>query len=300
MGVEKKDASSYGCRDRLGMILVQPTAARGGAVVGAARAPTALGGRGGGAGGAAARVTRPLRAPDRPQPQQQHHHQPGCRLLLRRTTLVSAVAASPSRSPPPAFLAAADAVSSPPLPAPRRRRRSPLPPAHASSSSASAAAGGDDDASAPKQPPPPAKLVLGPLERRVAQASRALTMAFPVWVLAAAYLGAKNPPLFAWVSDGGITLSLAACMLGMGLTLTFAEIAAVFTQRPQLLALGMALQYTVLPVVGWAISRYWGLARPLAVGVALVSCMPGGTASNIIALIAKGDMVSSAVEGLID
>jgi len=118
-------------------------------------------------------------------------------------------------------------------------------------------------------------------------------MAFPVWVLAAAWLGVAHPPAFTWVTDGGVTLALAACMLGMGLTLTFAEIAAVFTRRPHLLLLGMALQYTVLPVVGWAISRHWGLARPLAVGVALVSCMPGGTASNIIALIAKGDMVSA-------
>ena len=37
--------------------------------------------------------------------------------------------------------------------------------------------------------------------------------------------------------------------------------------------------------------RRWGLAKSLAVGVALVSCMPGGTASNIVAYIAKGDMV---------
>jgi bile acid:Na+ symporter, BASS family len=116
-------------------------------------------------------------------------------------------------------------------------------------------------------------------------------MAFPAWVLAAAYLGAQSPALFSWVSDAGVTAALAACMLGMGLTLTFGEIAAVFTRRPQLLLLGMALQYTVLPCVGWLISRYWGLAPPLAVGVALVSCMPGGTASNIVALIAKGDMV---------
>jgi BASS family bile acid:Na+ symporter len=159
-----------------------------------------------------------------------------------------------------------------------------MPPPRASSSSA---AGGAGDSSSP----PP--LQLGPLERRVAQLCRALTMAFPAWVLAAAYLGVTHPPLFTWVSNDGITLSLAACMLGMGLTLTFSEIAAVFTQRPQLLALGMVLQYTVLPVVGWAISQFWGLARPLAIGVALVSCMPGGTASNIIALIAKGDMVRS-------
>ncbi len=41
------------------------------------------------------------------------------------------------------------------------------------------------------------------------------------------------------------------------------------------------------PFFGFLISRYWGLAKGLAVGVALVSCMPGGTASNIVAYIAK-------------
>lgn len=65
-------------------------------------------------------------------------------------------------------------------------------------------------------------------------------------------------------------------MTAMGLTLTFKEIGSVFTKQPQLLALGMVLQYTILPCVGYFISRYWGLEQGLAVGVALVSCMPGG------------------------
>jgi BASS family bile acid:Na+ symporter len=52
----------------------------------------------------------------------------------------------------------------------------------------------------------------------------------------------------------------------------------------------MFLQFTVLPSIGWAISRFWGLSSSLAVGVALVSCMPGGTASNIVAYIARGEM----------
>lgn len=43
----------------------------------------------------------------------------------------------------------------------------------------------------------------------------------------------------------------------------------------------------MLPCIGYVISRNWGLSDGLAVGVALVSCMPGGTASNIMAFIAK-------------
>jgi len=83
--------------------------------------------------------------------------------------------------------------------------------------------------------------------------------------------------------------------LGMGLTLTFTEIGKVFTKQPALLALGMFLQYTVLPAIGFCISRDWGLERGLAIGVALVSCMPGGTASNIVAFIARCDMPLSVM-----
>lgn len=77
----------------------------------------------------------------------------------------------------------------------------------------------------------------------------------------------------------------------MGITLTLEEITTVFVKQPQLLLLGMVLQYSVLPFIGYLISRNWGLDSGLAVGVALVSCMPGGTASNIMAFIAKCDMV---------
>jgi BASS family bile acid:Na+ symporter len=46
-------------------------------------------------------------------------------------------------------------------------------------------------------------------------------------------------------------------MLGMGLTLTFEEIGKVFTRQPALLALGMVLQYSVLPAIGYWVSRNW-------------------------------------------
>lgn len=82
-------------------------------------------------------------------------------------------------------------------------------------------------------------------------------------------------------------LRLLALQLGMGITLTLEQITTVFVKQPQLLLLGMVLQYTVLPAIGYLISRNWGLSDGLAVGVCLVSCMPGGTASNIMAYIAK-------------
>ncbi|GFH14523.1 sodium bile acid symporter family [Haematococcus lacustris] len=116
-----------------------------------------------------------------------------------------------------------------------------------------------------------------------------------IWVIGAAVGGFHRPELFNWFHTSQITNGLMFVMLGMGLTLTFEEIGAVFTRQPQLLALGMMLQYSVLPAVGYTISRYWGLEPGLAIGLALVSCMPGGTASNIVAFIARGDMPLSVM-----
>jgi BASS family bile acid:Na+ symporter len=90
------------------------------------------------------------------------------------------------------------------------------------------------------------------------------------WVVLAAVIGYHHPSLFLWFNNTYVTWSLVFCMAAMGLTLTFEEIMGVFTRSPQLLLLGMVLQYTVLPSIGWAISRFWGLQSSLAIGVALV------------------------------
>jgi BASS family bile acid:Na+ symporter len=90
------------------------------------------------------------------------------------------------------------------------------------------------------------------------------------WVVLAAVIGYHHPSLFLWFNNTYVTWSLVFCMAAMGLTLTFEEIMGVFSRSPQLLLLGMVLQYTVLPSIGWAISRFWGLQSSLAIGVALV------------------------------
>ncbi|GLC73886.1 hypothetical protein PLESTF_001431700 [Pleodorina starrii] len=137
-------------------------------------------------------------------------------------------------------------------------------------------------------------VVLTPLEQQLAAFCASFTRLFPLWVILAAVSGFYAPQLYLWFDSTCVTYGLMFVMAGMGLTLTLNEIISVFTKQPQLLLLGMVLQYTVLPIFGYFISRYLmaqpGLAPGLAVGVALVSCMPGGTASNIVAYIAKGDM----------
>jgi bile acid:Na+ symporter, BASS family len=119
-----------------------------------------------------------------------------------------------------------------------------------------------------------------------------LTNAFPVWVLAASLLALWHPPLFTWFTGTLLTLGLGVIMLGMGLTLSLDDARRVAHQRGAL-TMGVLLQYTAMPALGWGMAWLYGLPTPLAVGLVLVSCCPGGTASNVIAFLARADVALS-------
>jgi len=116
-----------------------------------------------------------------------------------------------------------------------------------------------------------------------------LTSAFPFWVLAACALALYQPTLFTWFSGGLITLGLGVIMLGMGVTLEVADFQRVLTRRRRVLT-GVALQFTVMPAWAWCVAGLLDLPAPFAVGLILVGCCPGGTASNVIAFLARADV----------
>jgi len=117
---------------------------------------------------------------------------------------------------------------------------------------------------------------------------------FPAWVLAATLLALWHPPLFTWFSGPWIVGGLALVMLGMGLTLDVADFAAV-AKMPRVVGLGFAAQYAVMPFLGWAIARALSLPDAFAVGLILVACCPGGTASNVVAYLARANVALSVV-----
>jgi len=119
-----------------------------------------------------------------------------------------------------------------------------------------------------------------------------LTSAFPVWVLVCSVLALARPELFTWFSGPLITLGLGVIMLSMGMTLGFDDFRRVAKERGRVLP-GVLLQYTVMPALGWSIGYLLALPTPLAVGLVLVSCCPGGTASNVISYLAKADVALS-------
>lgn len=121
-----------------------------------------------------------------------------------------------------------------------------------------------------------------------------LANAFPVWVLVACGLALVEPRLFTWFRGEAIVVGLAVIMLGMGITLSIDDFARVAT-RPATVAAGFLAQFLIMPTAGWLVATTLGLDTPFAVGLILVACCPGGTASNVVTYIARADVALSVL-----
>ena len=100
------------------------------------------------------------------------------------------------------------------------------------------------------------------------------------------------PQSLNWISTYTINPMLGVIMFGMGLTLSPADFRIVLS-RPKDILLGCLAQFTVMPLLAFLISWALQLPNELALGVILVGCCPGGTASNVITYLAKGDLALS-------
>lgn len=129
------------------------------------------------------------------------------------------------------------------------------------------------------------------MSRRLTTLAAFVQRSFAGWVVLAAVGGFVAPPAFTWAIPH-IPLLLGIIMFGMGLTLSAGDFAAVLA-RPRDVFAGAAAQFTVMPLVGYALARFFHLAPELAVGVVLVGTCPGGTASNVITWFARGDVALS-------
>lgn len=121
-----------------------------------------------------------------------------------------------------------------------------------------------------------------------------LTNLFPVWVLLGGALALVRPGWFTWFSGDLIAWGLAVIMLGMGLTLSLEDFRAVL-KLPRAVVVGFAAQYLVMPFLGWTIARLFQLDPALSVGLILVACCPGGTASNVVTFLARGNLALSVL-----
>ena len=113
-----------------------------------------------------------------------------------------------------------------------------------------------------------------------------------VLVLASAVLAMVFPETLQQVPTKVINYLLGVVMFGMGLALNLKDFKIVFS-RPKDVIIGCLAQFTVMPLLAWTLSRLFALDEALALGVVLVGCCPGGTASNVITFLAKGDLALS-------
>ncbi|MBR4565870.1 MAG: bile acid:sodium symporter family protein [Prevotella sp.] len=113
-----------------------------------------------------------------------------------------------------------------------------------------------------------------------------------VMVLLVAVVSLAVPSSFLWIDTWVINPMLGLIMFGMGLTLAPQDF-KIALSRPKDILFGCLAQFTVMPLLAWTLAWAFSLPKELALGVILVGCCPGGTASNVITYLAKGDLALS-------
>jgi bile acid:Na+ symporter, BASS family len=115
--------------------------------------------------------------------------------------------------------------------------------------------------------------------------------AFPVLAIFFALLAAIFPQWFTPLS-GWILPLLGIIMFTMGMTLRVADFVRVL-KMPTVVAIGVLMQFLLMPLFGWMLAWVFSLPPLLAAGLILVGSCPGGTASNVICFLSKGNVALS-------
>nr|QZD57914.1 bile acid:sodium symporter family protein [Glycomyces sp. TRM65418] len=116
-------------------------------------------------------------------------------------------------------------------------------------------------------------------------------MWLPVIVLAAAAVAFATPSTFTPLGPA-VPHLLMVIMLGMGMTLRPKDF-AVIGRRPWPVLIGVLAQFLVMPLAGYGLARVFDMDPMLAVGMVLVGAAPGGTASNVMVYLSRGDTALS-------
>ena len=114
---------------------------------------------------------------------------------------------------------------------------------------------------------------------------------FPVWAITLSVIAYNIPSPFAEMKSSIIPL-LTIIMFSMGLTLSVADFKRVLIM-PKLIFSGLLLQYTIMPVTALLLAKLLQLDTALTIGLILVGTCPGGTASNVITYLARGNVALS-------
>jgi bile acid:Na+ symporter, BASS family len=111
---------------------------------------------------------------------------------------------------------------------------------------------------------------------------------FAIWVILISIIAFMVPEPFLGLG-GYITILLGIVMFGMGLTLKAVDFKIIFT-KPLPVIIGVCAQFIIMPLVAFLIAKLMNLPAELAAGLVLLGCVPGGTASNVMVYLAKGNV----------
>ncbi|ELY48444.1 bile acid:sodium symporter family protein [Natronorubrum bangense] len=114
---------------------------------------------------------------------------------------------------------------------------------------------------------------------------------FVVWVVAVSAIALYTPETFTPIG-AYITPLLGIIMLGMGLTLTPADFRRIL-ERPRDVFIGATAQWLLMPTFAYVLVVALGLPWEIGVGLILVGAAPGGTASNVMTYLGRGDVALS-------
>jgi BASS family bile acid:Na+ symporter len=128
-------------------------------------------------------------------------------------------------------------------------------------------------------------------------------LAFTIWIATGVVIGMANhqsfvtfPPWFFGLGDCEMSVVfipvLQLIMFAMGTTLSITDFTRVF-KMPTGVLIGLACQFTIMPLIGFGLARSFGLPPEIAAGLVLVGCSPSGLASNVMAFIAKANVAMS-------
>ncbi|MBR1516634.1 MAG: bile acid:sodium symporter [Bacteroidales bacterium] len=85
---------------------------------------------------------------------------------------------------------------------------------------------------------------------------------------------------------------LTVLMFDLGLTLRFSDFGRVVRQ-PRAMLVALTGQIVLLPLIALGLAWGFGFPPPLAIGLVLIACCPGGSSSNIFSKLAGGDVALS-------
>ena len=122
----------------------------------------------------------------------------------------------------------------------------------------------------------------------VIRLSQFIQKTFALWLLLVSAIAFVYPQAFAWLTQY-ITWFLGIIMFGMGMTMTLADFQTLI-EHPKGVIIGVLAQFLIMPTIAYVLTVVFRLPLDMAIGVLLVGCCPGGTASNVITFLAKGNV----------